>query len=55
MNIREEPWRIAFLRYWFAKSLKNPPITHDTAKEIFKAGWDAALQQVINKLEKPDE
>lgn len=51
----EEPWRTAFLRYWFAKHLSNPPVTSDHAREIFKAGWDAAIQQVINKLEKPDE
>ena len=50
-----DPWKAAWLRYWFAMTLKNPPVTFDHAKEIFKAGWDAALQQVINKMENKDE
>lgn len=52
----EEPWRTEFLRYWLPKALTaHQSISSAQASEVYKAGWDAALQHVINKLENRDE
>ena len=51
----DEAWKTAYLRYWFGKLVTQRQIASPLAREVFKAGWDAALQQVISKMESKDE